>query len=310
MLLIPLHAHAELGKRPLVTMIVCVICVLVFFAQYVSRDRHDARCSQFIKTLSAEDKQIVDLLIDGNEYSGCYLFERVSAYGGQSFPPAEFRHAEPDIAQILKSIDVSEQVLWDKLLLMTEKHDKAGISSLDDTLSYHYSSWNIFQMISSIFAHANFEHIFFNLVFFWAFGCAVEMLIGSRWMIILIIAAAIFESVIFNYAYQRGFANTTLGLSGVCMCMMGVLFAIYPKARIKTFFWFLNVVRVVPIPAYWFAIWYVGWDIYDARHMAPDDNTNHSAHLSGAFVGAVFGLFYRLNLTDREAREKPVDFYD
>ena len=92
--------------------------------------------------------------------------------------------------------------------------------------------------------------------------------------------------------------------------MMGALFAIHPTARIKTFFWLLHIVRVLPIPAYWFAIWYVGWNIHNARFAEPGDTTNYSAHLSGAFLGATFGMFYRLQLTERETRDKPVDFYD
>ena len=101
-----------------------------------------------------------------------------------------------------------------------------------------------------------------------------------------------------------------LGLSGVCMCMMGALFTIHPKAKIKTFVWVLALVRVIPVSAYWFALWYVGWDLYDTYHPSTYDSTNHSAHLTGAFIGATFGLFYRWKLTHDEARKKPVSFYD
>ena len=67
--------------------------------------------------------------------------------------------------------------------------------------------------------------------------------------------------------------------------------------------WFYSG-RLVVLSKCWFAISYVGWDIYDARHVEPGDNTNHSAHLSGAFLGATFGLFYRLRLTEREAGKR------
>ena len=123
-------------------------------------------------------------------------------------------------------------------------------------MSYHKGSYNILSMVSSVFAHADRSHLFFNLVFFWAFGCAVELVIGSRAFMMLILTTAIMESIVFNWVYKNTGAMMTLGLSGVCMCMMGALLTIHPRAQIKTFVWVLALVRVIPVPAYWFAIWY------------------------------------------------------
>jgi len=51
-------------------------------------------------------------------------------------------------------------------------------------------------------------------------------------------------------------------------------------------------VRILRIPAWMLAAWYVGWDIYDLNHSANQSNINFIAHVSGAGTGFVLGLFF------------------
>ena len=74
------------------------------------------------------------------------------------------------------------------------------------------------QLITHMFMHANFEHLFFNLVCFWAFGCVVEMLVGCRWMMALIVSSAIFESIVFNFGIQFGSQKISYFISCGWIC--------------------------------------------------------------------------------------------
>ncbi len=54
---------------------------------------------------------------------------------------------------------------------------------LDDLLGLHYFSaqkFRIFQLITYMFMHANFSHIFFNMFALWMFGSAIENIWGAK----------------------------------------------------------------------------------------------------------------------------------
>lgn len=309
MFFFPLYTDAEFRKLPWVTIMVCLLCFLIYCWEETSHARGKEDCEKFLSVYSQDDKATILGITHDIRYTPCGAMRMYTGF----YKSPENREAF--IQRVLNNnpLEVAGHTAeesWNKFVFLAGEFEHYGFTNVNFMLSYHKGSYNILQMISSVFAHADRSHLFFNLVFFWAFGCVVELIIGSRFFILLILSTAIIESIIFNSVYRNTGALMGLGLSGVCMCMMGALFTIHPKAKIKTFVWVLALVRVIPVSAYWFALWYVGWDLYDTYHPSTYDSTNHSAHLTGAFIGATFGLFYRWKLTHDEARKKPVSFYD
>lgn len=60
---------------------------------------------------------------------------------------------------------------------------KTGICDLDKWLGLHYfgaPDFHVWQIITYMFMHANFEHIFFNMFALWMFGAAIENLWGTK----------------------------------------------------------------------------------------------------------------------------------
>ena len=51
--------------------------------------------------------------------------------------------------------------------------------SLTERLAYDPASYNVWHMVTAAFAHASWIHIIGNLMFFFAFGVTVEIVIGS-----------------------------------------------------------------------------------------------------------------------------------
>lgn len=54
---------------------------------------------------------------------------------------------------------------------------------LNDILGLHFflaSDFRVYQLVTYMFMHASFEHIFFNMFALWMFGCVVERVWGPK----------------------------------------------------------------------------------------------------------------------------------
>ena len=136
---------------------------------------------------------------------------------------------------------------------------------------------------------------FFSNFFFYIFAASVELVIGHLAFSAFILVGSIGTSLAYSYvsAGVEG-ALPTIGLSGVVMAAVAALAVMLPYARINCFLWFIFIIRVIPVPAILLAIWYIGWDLYDMRRFGQTTGINYIAHISGAILGALLGLYYTI----------------
>lgn len=80
---------------------------------------------------------------------------------------------------------------------------------LDNYLGMHYwasSEFNIFQLVSYLFMHADFNHLFFNMFAVFMFGVVIERVWGSKrfllYYLITGIGAAIVQQIVWAIEYQ------------------------------------------------------------------------------------------------------------
>ncbi len=111
-------------------------------------------------------------------------------------------------------------------------------SSITQDLVYYPLSWNPFNMISASLAHGGWLHLTGNIIFFLAFGPALEALISNT---MRYVSLMLFISFVVGISYSIfiliGSAEPlpSLGLSGVVMGMMGLSAFMMPQARIRVF---------------------------------------------------------------------------
>ena len=134
------------------------------------------------------------------------------------------------------------------------------------------------------FVHADWMHLIFNMITLWSFGTAVER-VFSEWITpvgyVLFYLSAIVVSILPTYITHRNDANyRSLGASGGVSAVLFAFILFDPWSTLIIF-----PIRV-PIPAFLFAILYVGYSIWMDRRGR--DNVNHSAHLWGAAYGLLF----------------------
>ena len=134
------------------------------------------------------------------------------------------------------------------------------------------------------FVHADWMHLLFNMITLWSFGTAVERAFSQ--MItpagyVLFYLSAIVVSILPTYISHRRDPNyRSLGASGGVSAVLFSFILFDPWSTLIIF------PIPLPIPAFLFAVLYVGYSIWMDRRGG--GNVNHSAHLWGAAYGVLF----------------------
>jgi len=127
-------------------------------------------------------------------------------------------------------------------------------------------------IITSLFAHADIEHILFNMLALFMFGSVLEARLGPNRFLFLYLVSGVVGAVgfmLFNPPFELA-----LGASGAIYGIIGALVLLEPKLTVYFY--------GVPIPMY------VAGPIYaliEVFAMGSTDSIAHSAHLLGFFAG-------------------------
>lgn len=290
---VPVKADFKLPAWPVLTALVCLVCLGVFLKQEsdwrafsLSVDRYCAKpqshLTQMIMTRVAEQQRA--------DFCGEVMF-----YLSQS------DDAAADIAAIAASIkplsgfsaeDSREYVIG--MLTDELRHFRSFVKGdPGDNYAYDTASWNPWRMVSSSFAHGDWGHIIFNLLFFFAFAATVEALVGPVAFFLFIIISSLIigvtDSVVSELADDH---HLTLGLSGVVMGMMGLFAYLLPRGRIRCYYWLIVLVGSIAVPGWMLAAWYIGGDVYRLFASSDHGAINVLAHVAGGVSGFLYGFFF------------------
>jgi membrane associated rhomboid family serine protease len=135
--------------------------------------------------------------------------------------------------------------------------------------------------ITSIFLHADFSHLFFNMFALFIFGVYLEPRVsGKAYLLIFFLAG-----IVGNLGYMLTAFDSTipgLGASGAIYGIMGAVAVLDPYAIVYLGF--------VPMPMIVAAFI---WTITEFLGLFVPGNVAHGSHLAGLFVGAVFGFYLK-----------------
>ena len=213
---------------------------------------------------------------------------------------------KPQRFNILPTIVKNILIINCILFLATEILNLQGIINLKELLGLHYwksSSFETWQIISHMFMHGDFTHLFFNMFAVWMFGTQLEHLWGPKkflkYYLLTGLGAAILHFVIFHFFelpnsplhYQDKMIelHNVVGASG---CLFGLLVAfglLFPNTRL----FFLLI--PFPIKAKYFVIIYGLAELYYGLQNNPYDNVAHFAHLGGMLFGFMIIKYWQSN---------------
>jgi len=143
-----------------------------------------------------------------------------------------------------------------------------------------------YRLITSGFVHADPIHLLFNMVTLYFFGRMVEYYLGT-WPFVILYFGSELAANLLTLALkrsQRGYAS--LGASGAIsgVLLSGCLFQPFSKILIMPI--------PIGIPAFIYAIFYIGYSTFQVRD-GVRDGIAHEAHLGGALAGILLTVLFQ-----------------
>jgi len=290
---------------PLITPIICIICIVIYSEQYRSDSLHYEAQRNFCNELvSANSRIILDRIGRTSSGARCYTILESIRSEEDSSTAVKMMVENIEPLKYFGNENEDRNFTASELEESYRRYNLYVPRPLTQDLSYDPSELDLWRMLTATFSHADASHLLGNLLFFFVFGASVELIVGYIAYAGFIGVATIATSLGYSFA-MMGVENAlpTVGLSGVVMATLGALGVMMPNVKIRCFFWFIWIFKVFRVPVYLLALWYVGWDIIDMNRIGDVSYINYAAHISGAAIGAAFGAVYLVfgKATIREA---------
>ena len=184
---------------------------------------------------------------------------------------------------------------------------------LNEMLGLHFflaSDFKLYQLITYMFMHANWEHIFFNMFAVWMFGRTLEQVLGPKrfltYYMVCGIGAGLMQEIIQYIEYVTTLSNytgvdtglavipmteylnlmTTVGASGAVYGILLCFGMMFPNSQMFVF------PIPFPIKAKFFVIGYAVIELFLGLGQS-GDGVAHFAHLGGMIFGFLLIMYWR-----------------
>jgi membrane associated rhomboid family serine protease len=223
------------------------------------------------------------------------------------FRPGRFQMIPP----VIKNLIIINVLVFlaQRTFASSESFNIENLFALHDIHSIYFKPH---QLVTYLFLHGGWDHIFFNMFALWMFGSILENLWGPKRFLIFYMLCGIGSGLLHLFVLYQEMApivhqmqqapldvqqeyitnpnyvvnGATVGASGAifgCLAAFGYLF---PNSLIYLYFF-------VPIKAKWFVLIYAAMELFLGVRNSAGDNVAHWAHLGGAAVGILLVLYWK-----------------
>jgi membrane associated rhomboid family serine protease len=145
------------------------------------------------------------------------------------------------------------------------------------------------QWVTNLFMHLGIVHLIGNMIFLWAFGIIVEGQLGAAGFLLVYLAIGVAESAVLQVVSHPAEPVFMLGASGVIYGLMAMCLVWAPRNDLNCLAFFRVVPFDVDIPILWFAILYIGLEVFETVG-SQFSISGALAHAGGAVAGFVLGV--------------------
>jgi membrane associated rhomboid family serine protease len=147
------------------------------------------------------------------------------------------------------------------------------LRNIESTLMAPYT------LLTSMFLHADFGHIFFNMYVLLLFGSLIENLIGTKRFLIAYFGSGLIAALVSSMFMTAG--TSALGASAAIMGITGITIILLPNLQILFFF-------IIPMSMRTAGIIIAAIDFFGMFN--PNSTTGNFAHLLGLGAGMLFAM--------------------
>ena len=150
---------------------------------------------------------------------------------------------------------------------------------------YPYDSglFKPYQLVTHMFAHANFLHILFNMYGLWMFGTVLERSWGPKRFLIFYFACGLAAGIAQTLLVHN---SAAIGASGAVMGLLGAFGYLFPNTQ------FFIIPFPFPIKAKYLVAIVAAIDLFGGFHPGGADNIAHFAHLGGLVMGLLLVIIW------------------
>lgn len=183
---------------------------------------------------------------------------------------------------------------------------------LADYLGLHYigaSDFHPYQLVTYMFMHGSFAHLFFNMFALWMFGNTLENIWGSNRFLLFYFVCGIGAGLVQELVQYIQYATTlqaytsvnmggriipmvdylnllkTVGASGAVYGILLAFGMMFPDSTLYIYF-------AIPIKAKWFVLIYGVIELFSGLN-GTADGVAHFAHLGGMLFGLILILYWK-----------------
>lgn len=148
-----------------------------------------------------------------------------------------------------------------------------------------------YRFLTSGFVHADYMHLFFNMLTLWFFGRTIEnafaMIFGDKLhFVLLYLLGLVLPDISTYFKYKNVYGYRSIGASGAVSAILFSAILLSPWSQLLVFF--------IPLPAVVYGVLFLAYSAYMSKRGG--DGINHDAHFWGAVLGLVYPLIFRPEL--------------
>ena len=290
MLILPLHKPLNQATFPLVTMLLVLANVLVYFGWQHGDERkvEDARAWYQASGLAEHEVPAYGKYLR--------LAERHDEQARLDAVPAERRAGFVALATLN---DVAFVAALETGELFDNQEQRAAWQALhrdyqrklDEVFTLRHvmrsSEWSPARMLSSAFLHGDVMHLLGNMLFLVVLGLLPEGALGG-WRFLGVYLLGAFGASLASLWWRWGEAGAGLGASGAIAAVMGAFCVVWGRRPVRFFYWFGVVFDYVRAPAIWLLPLWLGWEIWNLLSNT-EAGIGFDAHAGGLVCGALLG---------------------